>query len=213
MSKNYDYLFRLLLVGDSGVGKTCILVRFVENTFTSSYISTIGIDFKIRTVEIGKYKGYISLSCAAQNVWAPVSRACICGSCLPWTLSNINFEYEIAQSKFILPSNSLKLARIEKYQQYIIADFEIASPSVWLLFCNIFPNSLILKDIHAHTWIACSKLKNFANNFCFDIRNIFSTNAAIHICIFCHVPYEMILKYIRVLNICVCRYKFALFIF
>ena len=114
MSKNYDYLFRLLLVGDSGVGKTCILVRFVENTFTSSYISTIGIDFKIRTVEIGKYKGYISLSCAAQNVWAPVSRACICGSCLPWTLSNINFEYEIAQSKFILPSNSLKLARIEK---------------------------------------------------------------------------------------------------
>lgn len=96
MSKNYDYLFRLLLVGDSGVGKTCILVRFVENTFTSSYISTIGIDFKIRTVEIGKYKGYISLSCAAQNVWAPVSRACICGSYLPWTLSNINFEYEIA---------------------------------------------------------------------------------------------------------------------
>lgn len=55
MAKNYDYLFRLLLVGDSGVGKTCILIRFVENTFTSSYISTIGIDFKIRTLEIGKF--------------------------------------------------------------------------------------------------------------------------------------------------------------
>ena len=55
MSKNYDFLFRILLVGDSGVGKTCILIRFVENTFTPSYISTIGIDFKIRTVEIGKY--------------------------------------------------------------------------------------------------------------------------------------------------------------
>lgn len=53
MAKNYDYLFRILLVGDSGVGKTCILIRFVENTFTSSYINTIGIDFKIRTVEIG----------------------------------------------------------------------------------------------------------------------------------------------------------------
>ena len=55
MAKNYDYLFRLLLVGDSGVGKTCILIRFVENTFSESYIATIGIDFKIRTLEIGKY--------------------------------------------------------------------------------------------------------------------------------------------------------------
>lgn len=59
MAKNYDYLFRLLLVGDSGVGKTCILIRFVENTFSSSYISTIGIDFKIRTLEIGKYKSVV----------------------------------------------------------------------------------------------------------------------------------------------------------
>lgn len=55
MAKNYDYLFRLLLVGDSSVGKTCIIVRFTENTFTPSYITTIGIDFKIRTIEIGKY--------------------------------------------------------------------------------------------------------------------------------------------------------------
>ena len=54
--KNYDYLFRILLVGDSGVGKTCILIRFVENTFTPSYISTIGIDFKIRTLDIGEYR-------------------------------------------------------------------------------------------------------------------------------------------------------------
>lgn len=54
MAKNYDYLFRLLLVGDSGVGKTCILIRFVENTYTSAYISTIGVDFKIRTLEIGE---------------------------------------------------------------------------------------------------------------------------------------------------------------
>lgn len=56
MAKNYDFLFRLLLVGDSGVGKTCILIRFVENTFSESYIATIGIDFKIRTLEIGRYK-------------------------------------------------------------------------------------------------------------------------------------------------------------
>ncbi|XP_074794479.1 ras-related protein Rab-13 isoform X1 [Natator depressus] len=80
MAKSYDHLFKLLLIGDSGVGKTCLIIRFAEDNFTSTYISTIvkelplpnphcpwarsgasrcrpsamrpGIDFKIRTVEI-----------------------------------------------------------------------------------------------------------------------------------------------------------------
>ncbi|XP_053203397.1 ras-related protein Rab-8A-like isoform X1 [Panonychus citri] len=51
-SKTYDYLFKLLLIGDSGVGKTCILFRFSEDAFHQSFISTIGIDFKIRTIEL-----------------------------------------------------------------------------------------------------------------------------------------------------------------
>ncbi|BHF58864.1 Ras-related protein Rab-10 [Sparganum proliferum] len=50
--KSYDLLFKLMLIGDSGVGKTCILFRFVEDSFSSSFISTIGIDFKIKTVEL-----------------------------------------------------------------------------------------------------------------------------------------------------------------
>ena len=54
--KKYDYLFKLLLIGDSEVGKTCIFVRFSEDAFNSTFISTIGIDFKIRTVEIDDKK-------------------------------------------------------------------------------------------------------------------------------------------------------------
>ncbi|KAH1257723.1 Ras-related protein RABD2a [Glycine max] len=41
----------LLLIGDSGVGKSCLLLRFADDSYIESYISTIGVDFKIRTVE------------------------------------------------------------------------------------------------------------------------------------------------------------------
>ncbi|KAL5211051.1 hypothetical protein ABZP36_006674 [Zizania latifolia] len=49
---DYDYLIKLLLIGDSGVGKSCLLLRFSDGSFTTSFITTIGIDFKIRTVEL-----------------------------------------------------------------------------------------------------------------------------------------------------------------
>ncbi|XP_076906762.1 ras-related protein RABD1-like isoform X2 [Bidens hawaiensis] len=51
MSNEYDYLFKLLLIGDSSVGKSCLLLRFADDSYVDSYISTIGVDFKIRTVE------------------------------------------------------------------------------------------------------------------------------------------------------------------
>ena len=42
MAKTYDFLFKLLLIGDSGVGKTEILVRFSEDVFNTTFITTIG---------------------------------------------------------------------------------------------------------------------------------------------------------------------------
>lgn len=48
--QEYDFLIKLLLIGDSGVGKSCLLLRFSEDSFTSSFITTIGIDFKIKKI-------------------------------------------------------------------------------------------------------------------------------------------------------------------
>lgn len=42
MAKQYDVLIRLLILGDSGVGKTCLLRRFTENEYHPHHISTIG---------------------------------------------------------------------------------------------------------------------------------------------------------------------------
>ncbi|KAL0488573.1 Ras-related protein Rab [Acrasis kona] len=49
-----DALFKILLIGDMGVGKSCLLLRYAENTFSNSHVSTIGVDFRIRTVTIGE---------------------------------------------------------------------------------------------------------------------------------------------------------------
>jgi len=48
----YDHLFKILLVGDSGVGKSSLLLRFTDDMFQETFISTIGVDFKIRNVNI-----------------------------------------------------------------------------------------------------------------------------------------------------------------
>ena len=51
-SRDFDFLIKLLLIGDSGVGKSCLLIRFADDSFNTSFITTIGIDFKVRTVSL-----------------------------------------------------------------------------------------------------------------------------------------------------------------
>lgn len=53
MSKPHNFvLLKMLLVGDSSVGKTSMMYQYVEKAFSNQFISTIGIDFKIKTIEL-----------------------------------------------------------------------------------------------------------------------------------------------------------------
>jgi len=49
--QNYDHLVKLLLLGDSAVGKTSLLMRFCESVFDQNFVLTIGVDFKWKTVD------------------------------------------------------------------------------------------------------------------------------------------------------------------
>mmetsp|Transcript_122882 Transcript_122882/g.342434 ORF Transcript_122882/g.342434 Transcript_122882/m.342434 type:complete len:218 (+) Transcript_122882:94-747(+) len=49
----YDYLIKLLIIGDSGVGKSSLLAKFTDDKFTADMAKTIGMDFKVKMLELG----------------------------------------------------------------------------------------------------------------------------------------------------------------
>ncbi|XP_031201059.1 ras-related protein Rab-3D isoform X2 [Mastomys coucha] len=62
--QNFDYMFKLLLIGNSSVGKTSFLFRYADDSFTPAFVSTVGIDFKdtagqerYRTITTAYYRG------------------------------------------------------------------------------------------------------------------------------------------------------------
>eukprot|EP01083_Nonionella_stella_P296069 1005903_1 len=52
MTTAYDHLFKFTIIGDSGVGKSCLMMRFADDTFNESFITTIGVDFRFRTINV-----------------------------------------------------------------------------------------------------------------------------------------------------------------
>lgn len=58
----YDYLLKYLIIGNSGVGKSCLLLRYSDNEYSDKHIITIGVDFKIKSLDVDGYK-------VKTNIW------------------------------------------------------------------------------------------------------------------------------------------------
>lgn len=59
--ENFDYLFKIVLIGDCGTGKTCVVQRFRSGTFIERHGNTIGVDFSMKTVLIDDKKVKVRL--------------------------------------------------------------------------------------------------------------------------------------------------------
>jgi len=108
---SYDYLIKLLLIGDSGVGKSCLLLRFCEDSFTPSFITTIGIDFKIRTVEIDGKKIKLQIwDTAGQERFRTITTAYYRGA------MGILLVYDVTDEKSFMSIRNW-IANVEQFAQ------------------------------------------------------------------------------------------------
>ena len=57
LPRDVDHVFKILLLGDSSVGKSSILLRFTDGYFNSNLNSTIGVDFKAKVVQVQNPEG------------------------------------------------------------------------------------------------------------------------------------------------------------
>lgn len=60
--KEYDYLLKYLIIGNSGVGKSCLLLRYADDEYSDKHIITIGVDFKIKSLTVDGQK-------VKTNIW------------------------------------------------------------------------------------------------------------------------------------------------
>ena len=56
VEEEYDFIFKVLLLGNSDVGKSSLLLRYVDSVWNDSFVPTIGVDFKVKTLDINDKK-------------------------------------------------------------------------------------------------------------------------------------------------------------
>ena len=66
-TKQFDYTFKIVMIGDSGVGKSCILLRFSDDKFNENFYATIGVDFRFKNINIDNKS--VKLQIVSNNIF------------------------------------------------------------------------------------------------------------------------------------------------
>lgn len=124
---NYDFLYKILLIGDSSVGKSSIIYKFSDNIFDDKFITTIGVDFKLKDIKINNKTAKLQIwDTAGQERFKTVSSTYYRGSHgiiivfdltnkesfnnIKYWINEIN-KYTINQQPIILVGNKSDLKR------------------------------------------------------------------------------------------------------
>ena len=92
MSINFHYLLKYVIIGDSGVGKSNILLRYINNTFSEEFKTTVGVEFGAKNIEINKNIYRIQIwDTAGQENFRSIARAyyknSVC-ACIVYDITN-----------------------------------------------------------------------------------------------------------------------------
>jgi len=113
----FDYVFKFIIIGSAGVGKTALISRFVENQYFDFYNPTIGVDFKIKTIEVNQKKVKLQIwDTAGTEKFKTITNAYYKGSqgviIVYDTTDKISFrevDFWLGEAKKYAPENSIKM--------------------------------------------------------------------------------------------------------
>jgi len=113
MSSEYNYASKVLVLGDSGCGKSSLIIRYCDNEYSESYFNTIGVDFKMKIKEVNNTKIKINIwDTAGQEKFRSLVSSYYRNAdiiILTFDLTNIqsfkNIEYWYNEINFVNPQN------------------------------------------------------------------------------------------------------------
>ena len=118
---SYEFLFKVSLIGDSGTGKTSIITRFIDNVFKDETTTTIGVDFKIVSFDLGKE------TFAKMQIWDT------CGS---ERFKSLTANFLKTCSAFILVFDLTRLSTFQSIDNWIKTIYENTKPRFLILIGN-----------------------------------------------------------------------------
>lgn len=119
---HFDQSFKILLLGDSSVGKTSLLIRYIDGFFGDSHIATIGIDYKVKFVQLNDKKIKVDLwDTAGQERFRALAKNYFKGA------NGYIFVFDITNRKSFESvkkwvSEAQTMAVVKNYQMFIVGN-------------------------------------------------------------------------------------------